>query len=96
MQGLLGVLGPYGISTPTIQCPTDMGLASNSAYQQYQSSYQWTPIFDDESVNAPVIYVSPTKGIPVNSTRVRLCSDFNRIHRNWSNILWGDGHVSTH
>jgi prepilin-type processing-associated H-X9-DG protein len=31
---------------------------------------------------------------------VRLCSDFYRIHGSgsklWYNILWGDGHVSSH
>ena len=100
-QGLVTVLSPYGVTTNTVQCPVDQALGvnascSNMSYPNPGSSYQWTPIFDDESLNSPVVYVTPTRGIPINNARVHLCSDFQRIHHGWYNVLWGDGHVSTH
>jgi prepilin-type N-terminal cleavage/methylation domain-containing protein/prepilin-type processing-associated H-X9-DG protein len=96
VQGLVGVLGPYGITTNAVQCPIDMGNGGASAFTQYGSSYEWTPAFDDEAVNATVIYITPGMAIPVNSSRVRLCSDFNGVHRGRQNVVYGDGHVTTH
>jgi prepilin-type N-terminal cleavage/methylation domain-containing protein/prepilin-type processing-associated H-X9-DG protein len=92
---LIGALGNYGVLTNTIQCPIDMGLHP-SAFSQYQSSYEWDPVFDSEPVNATVVYITPTVAIPVNSSRVRLAMDFNPIHRNRPNVVYGDGHVASH
>jgi prepilin-type processing-associated H-X9-DG protein len=96
VPGLVGVLGAYGITTNAIQCPVDMGLGGGSAFSQYQSSYEWMPAFDDEAVNSTVIYINPGTAIPVSNARVRLCTDFNSVHRGRSNALYGDGHVTTH
>ena len=96
VPGLVGVLGPYNITIHSIQCPMDMGAGANSAYTIYGSSYEWTPAFDDESTAAPQLYITPTMVIPVNATRVRLCSDFNGVHRGRQNVLYGDGHVTSH
>jgi prepilin-type N-terminal cleavage/methylation domain-containing protein/prepilin-type processing-associated H-X9-DG protein len=93
---LIGALGPYGVTTNVIQCPVDMSLNAVSAFQLYKSSYEWDPVFDDEPVNATAVYITPTTPIPVNSYRVRLCMDFNPIHKNRPNVVYGDGHVSTH
>ena len=95
VPGLVGVLGPYGISTNSIQCPVDMGL-NPSAFSLYGSSYEWDPVYDDETPGIPVIYISPTVVVPVNSNRVRLAMDFNPIHKGRPNVLFGDGHVSYH
>jgi prepilin-type N-terminal cleavage/methylation domain-containing protein/prepilin-type processing-associated H-X9-DG protein len=92
---LITALGPYGIVTNSIQCPMDM-QSSPSAFSKYGSSYEWDPVFDDEELNATVIYVSPTYTIPINSSRVRLVTDFNPVHRSHVNAVYGDGHVSTH
>lgn len=94
--GLVAVLGPYGVTTNLIQCPVDMENTSTSSFAQYGSSYQWTPAFDDEVVNAPLIYFQPGFAIPIHSSRVRLVSDFLPIHKGRQNVLYGDGHVSNH
>jgi prepilin-type N-terminal cleavage/methylation domain-containing protein/prepilin-type processing-associated H-X9-DG protein len=92
---LIGALGPYGISINSIQCPIDM-QSQKSAYSQYGSSYEWDPVFDNEPVNSTVVYITPTVAVPVNSSRVRLAMDFNAIHRGRPNVVYGDGHVSSH
>jgi len=67
-----------------------------SAFTMYGSSYEWDPVYDDETPGIPVIYISPTVVVPVNSNRVRLAMDFNPIHKGRPNVLFGDGHVSFH
>lgn len=91
---LIGALGPYGITTNTIQCPIDMG-SHPSSFQTYGSSYEWNPVFDDESTTTPTLYFG-TQPIPVNSTHVRLCADFLPIHKGRVNAVYGDGHVTVH
>ncbi len=93
VPGIVGVLSPYGITTNVIQCAVDLSLGSQSAFTQYGSSYEWNPVFDDGTTVTPIVYVTTTAAIPVNSTRVRLCMDFNTIHNNKHNALYGDGHV---
>jgi prepilin-type N-terminal cleavage/methylation domain-containing protein/prepilin-type processing-associated H-X9-DG protein len=92
---LIGALGTYGVTTNIIQCPIDMGL-NPSSFTKYGSSYEWDPVFDNEPVNATAVYITPTLVIPVNSSRVRLAMDFNPIHHNRPNVVYGDGHVSSH
>jgi prepilin-type processing-associated H-X9-DG protein len=89
---LIGALGSYGITTNSIQCPVDM-QNSPSAFSLYKSSYEWNPVFDDESTVTPILYLNANTKIPVNNSRVRLCSDFNPIHHNKMNAVYGDGHV---
>ncbi len=95
-QDLADTLAPYGITPDSLKCPTDMAKGTGSAYKQYGCSYEWNPAFDDEVTVTPIIYWSPTVQIPVNSARVRLCTDFNAIHNGRMNILYGDGHVRKH
>ena len=94
-QKLVDALGPYGVTTNTVQCPIDLGN-SPSSFKTYGSSYEWDPVFDDEPVNATAVYITPTFPVPVNSARVRLCMDFAPIHHGRPNVLYGDGHVSSH
>jgi len=77
---LVGALAPYGITTNTTQCPVDMS-STPSSFKQYGSSYEWNPIFDDDTTTTPILYLNANVKIPVNSTRVRLCTDFLPIHR---------------
>jgi len=96
---LLTVLGPYGVSTQTLQCPTDMALGPASSFSNPTyggSSYEWDPVFDDESLNATVVYIRPTVKMPVSSGRARLCMDYVGLHRGRPNVLYGDGHVTSH
>ncbi len=91
---LVGALAPYGITTNSIQCPIDMA-SQPSSFKTYGSSYEWNPVFDDESTVNPTLYFG-TQPIPVNSTHVRLCADFLPIHKGRVNAVYGDGHVSVH
>jgi prepilin-type processing-associated H-X9-DG protein/prepilin-type N-terminal cleavage/methylation domain-containing protein len=90
---LIGALGPYGVVTNTIQCPVDM-RTTPSSFKQYGSSYEWNPLFDDDTTTTPILYLAPGVKIPVNSARVRLVTDFLPLHRGKMNALFGDGHVS--
>lgn len=92
---LVTALGPYGISTNAVQCPMDLQSAP-SAFSTYGSSYEWDPVYDDEPLNAEVMYITPTVTVPVNSSRVRLAMDFNGVHRGKRNAVYGDGHVAMH
>jgi prepilin-type N-terminal cleavage/methylation domain-containing protein/prepilin-type processing-associated H-X9-DG protein len=101
-KDLYDTLSPYGITTDTLKCPVDL-TSSPSAYTQYAmpgtyggSSYEWNPAFDDEVTTTPIIYISSTAAIPVNSSRVHLLYDFNAIHNGRPNYLYGDGHVRAH
>jgi prepilin-type N-terminal cleavage/methylation domain-containing protein/prepilin-type processing-associated H-X9-DG protein len=90
---LIGALGSYGVTTNTLQCPVDM-TAHPSSFKQYGSSYEWSPIFDDETTTTPILYWNANVKIPVNSAHVRLCTDFLPLHRGRQNALYGDGHVT--
>ena len=95
-QDLADTLAPYGVTPASLKCPVDLAQGASSAYTLYGCSYEWNPAFDDEVTVTPIIYWSPTVQIPVNSARVRLCTDFNAIHNGRMNILYGDGHVRKH
>jgi prepilin-type N-terminal cleavage/methylation domain-containing protein/prepilin-type processing-associated H-X9-DG protein len=95
-QSLYDTLSPYSITQGELQCPVDVALGTGSAYTQYGSSYEWNPAFDDEVTVTPILYWNAGVQIPVNSARVRLCTDFNPLHNGRMNILYGDGHVRKH
>jgi prepilin-type N-terminal cleavage/methylation domain-containing protein/prepilin-type processing-associated H-X9-DG protein len=89
--GLVGTLQNYGVATNTIQCPVD--LASNpSCFQLYGSSYEWRPVLDDGSDPVTTIPVGPIN-VSVNSSRIRICTDFLPLHNGKMNALYGDGHA---
>jgi prepilin-type N-terminal cleavage/methylation domain-containing protein/prepilin-type processing-associated H-X9-DG protein len=92
-KDLYDTLSPYGISSNTLQCPVDLTAGTGSAYKLYGSSYEWNPVFDDEVTVTLILYFNAGVQIPVNNTKVRLCTDFNPIHNGHSNALYGDGHV---
>lgn len=95
-KDLYDTLHPYGIESNDLECPSDMQAGIDSAYKKYGSSYEWNPAFDDEVTVTPILYWSPTVQIPVNSSRVHLCYDFNPVHNGRPNYLYGDGHVRAH
>ncbi len=92
VTNLIGALGPYGVVTNTLQCPVDMGT-NPSSFKQYGSSYEWNPIFDDDTTTTPILYLNANVKIPINNARVRLITDFLPIHKGRQNALYGDGHV---
>jgi len=91
VQGIVGVLGNYGVTTNTIQCPVDMA-SGNSSFGQYGSSYEWNPVLDDGTDPVTTLPLGPID-ITVNPTRVRVCTDFLPIHHGKTNALYGDGHT---
>jgi prepilin-type N-terminal cleavage/methylation domain-containing protein/prepilin-type processing-associated H-X9-DG protein len=94
-SNIVTTLANYGITTNVVQCPVDM-VSNPSSFSKYGSSYEWDPVFDSEPINTTVVYITPTVAIPINSSRVRLAMDFLPIHHGRPNVVYGDGHVSSH
>jgi prepilin-type N-terminal cleavage/methylation domain-containing protein/prepilin-type processing-associated H-X9-DG protein len=92
VPGIVGVLGPYGVSTNTTQCPVDMGSGAGSSFAQYGSSYEWNPVLDDGTDPVTALPVGTTL-ITVSASRIRVCTDFLAIHNAKVNALYGDGHA---
>jgi prepilin-type N-terminal cleavage/methylation domain-containing protein/prepilin-type processing-associated H-X9-DG protein len=92
VPGIVGVLGSYGVTTNTIQCPVDMNQGAASSFQQYGSSYEWNPVLDDGTDPVTAIPIGPMQ-ITVNPSRIRVCTDFVAIHHGKMNALYGDGHA---
>ncbi len=92
VQGIVGVLGNYGIITNSIQCPVDMAAGTGSSFQKYGSSYEWNPVLDDGTDPVSALPVGTTI-ITVNPSRIRVCTDFLPIHNGKTNALYGDGHT---
>ena len=84
------VLGPYGVTKATLQCPSD--LARNNYYKTEGSSYQWNPVVDEELVSSPKFYSRMGVRNP-RSSWIRLAMDFDTVHAGHSNRLYADGHV---
>jgi prepilin-type processing-associated H-X9-DG protein/prepilin-type N-terminal cleavage/methylation domain-containing protein len=92
VPGLIGVLGNYGVSTNTIQCPVDMASGPSSSFTLYGSSYEWNPVVDDGTDPVTAISIGPIS-VTANPTRIRLCTDFLPIHNGKMNALYADGHT---
>ena len=92
VPGIVGVLGSYGVTTNTIQCPVDMAQGTASSFQKYGSSYEWNPVLDDGTDPVTVLPLGPIQ-VNVNASRIRVCTDFLPIHRGKMNALYGDGHT---
>ncbi len=84
-------LTPYGITPQVLRCPMDQGGAS-SYFQTKGSSYQWVPILDGETKVNPRIY-TPRGAFTVSPSMIRICMDYEPVHFNRCNRLYGDGHV---
>ena len=92
VPGIVGVLGGYGVTTNTTQCPVDMMQGASSSFATYGSSYEWNPVLDDGTDPVTSIALG-TIDITVNPTRIRVCTDFLPIHQGKMNALYGDGHT---
>jgi len=92
VPGIVGVLGAYDVTTNTIQCPVDMAQGAASSFTLYGSSYEWNPVLDDGTDPVTTLPLGPVD-ISVNSSRIRVCTDFLPIHRGKTNALYGDGHT---
>ena len=75
-KDLYDTLKPYGLTSNDLECPTD-GKGTGSSFQQYGSSYEWNPAYDDEVTVTPILYWSPNVQIPVNRLA---CPPLLRLH----------------
>ncbi len=89
-KGLLETLRPYGLAEINVQCPAD--LRGNNFFARKQTSYEWRPMIDGETVLNPQIY-SRFGAFPAAPSRIRLAMDFERVHSERMNLLYADGHV---
>jgi len=95
-QPMIDTLSPYGVTANTLQCPSDMAGESAGGHVWFNSvgtSYQWQPYLDDENKLAPEIYRGRGGFRIANPARTRICMDFEPVHFNRMNRLYGDGHV---
>jgi prepilin-type N-terminal cleavage/methylation domain-containing protein/prepilin-type processing-associated H-X9-DG protein len=92
VPGIVGVLGSYGVTTNTIECPVDINMGVTSSFKLYGSSYEWNPVLDDGTDPVTSIPIG-TIQVTVNMSRTRVCTDFIAIHRGHINALYGDGHT---
>jgi prepilin-type N-terminal cleavage/methylation domain-containing protein/prepilin-type processing-associated H-X9-DG protein len=100
---MLTAFSPYGVTSTTLQCPSDMKQGVNSSYSQYQNSYDWRPTLDDENSSEPLIYgrrfgfgttgSSGATGFVAKLSKIRQVFDDTQIHFGHMNALYADGHV---
>jgi prepilin-type N-terminal cleavage/methylation domain-containing protein/prepilin-type processing-associated H-X9-DG protein len=100
---MVTAFSPYGVTSSTLQCPTDMKLGPNSAFSQYQNSYDWRPMLDDENTSEPLIYgrrfgfgatgTNGATGFVAKLSKIRQVTDDTQIHFGHMNALYADGHV---
>ena len=108
------VLKPYGVSAAVLTCPSDLKARLNfegsdatkgkSFFETKGTSYEWRPLYDGESSEAPKVY-TPRGTFNVPMKRIRLALDYvnqgrapHQITEGESstyNTLRGDGSVTT-
>jgi len=91
-QTILQALGPYGVTTPVLQCPSD--LAGPNYYAQEGSSYQWFPMANGQNTQALKQVWMGNQGT-ITMSRLFLAFDYSAVHNGGSNVLFGDGHVAS-
>lgn len=104
-KSMADTFAPYGVTDKTLQCPADMKSAA-PAYTnaQLKCSYEWRPMVDGDPLTSPEIFRrrgafitsgSTSNGlVQISPSRVRQVTDFNAVHHNRKNTLYGDGHVT--
>ena len=99
---MLTAFTPYGVTSSTLQCPSDMKQGTGSSYAQYKNSYDWKPTLDDENTSSPLIFggrrfmstgTNGATGFMVKLSKVRQAFDDTQIHFGHMNALYADGHV---
>jgi prepilin-type N-terminal cleavage/methylation domain-containing protein len=101
----LDVLGPYGITAATLTCPTDLALGAPPSFEEFETSYMFSPVVDGENAINPKIYTRRGIFSVSNVGRLTVASDFTGIHprraveedskflKNGMNVLKADGRV---
>jgi len=95
---LLDAFSPYGLTAKLLQCPADLQAGVLSNYNQYGTSYIWSPVVDGDSASNPTLARGGALR-PGKLSKLRLVGDFTAVHQlnpqsaGKSNILYADGHV---
>ena len=103
-KSILDTFSPYGVTTKTLQCPSDM-KQPQSSYAKYGSSYIWDPMSDGEansgSINLTQIFGGGRGGgggrqgfsPQISLAHIQLVADQTPLHHGKVNILFADGHT---
>jgi prepilin-type N-terminal cleavage/methylation domain-containing protein len=101
----LEALGPYGITAKTLTCPTDLAIGAQPSFEEYETSYMFSPVVDGENAVNTQIYTRRGIFSVSNIGRLTVASDFTGIHprraveedtrflKNGMNVLKADGRV---
>jgi len=92
-QTMLQALGPYGVTTAVLQCPAD--LKGPNYYAKEGSSYQWFPMANGQTTQSIKTVWMNNQNQTMTMSRLFLAFDYSAVHNKQSNVLFGDGHVTT-
>ena len=92
-QSMLQALGSYGVATAVLQCPADLRGANYFAKEG--SSYQWFPMANGQSTESIKSVWMNNQNQTLTMSRLFLAFDYSAVHAGKSNVLFGDGHVTT-
>jgi prepilin-type processing-associated H-X9-DG protein/prepilin-type N-terminal cleavage/methylation domain-containing protein len=92
-QTMLQALGPYGVTTAVLQCPSD--LKGPNYYAREGSSYQWFPGASNQNTHAINNVFPRFNSQPMTMSQLFLAFDYSGVHNGGYNVLYGDGHVAT-
>lgn len=92
-QTMIQALGPYGVTTAVLQCPTDLRTANY--YAKEGSSYQWFPMANGQTTQSIKSVWMNNQNQTMTMSRLFLAFDYSAVHGGKSNVLFGDGHVVT-
>jgi prepilin-type processing-associated H-X9-DG protein/prepilin-type N-terminal cleavage/methylation domain-containing protein len=93
-QTMLQALGPYGITNAALQCPAD--VRGPNYFAKEGSSYQWFPMANGQSTQAiKSVFFFNNQNQGMTMSQLFLAFDYTAVHGGKSNVLFGDGHVTT-
>jgi len=92
-QTILQALGPYGVTTAVLKCPSD--LAGPNYFAKEGSSYQWFPMANGQNTQAIKQVWMDNQSQTLSMSRLFLAFDYSPVHNGGSNVLFGDGHVAS-
>jgi len=91
VETLLNALKAYGVTETVLQCRTD--IAGPQYYTKEGSSYEWCPMANGQNVQSvKSVWEGNMPGLTLS--RLILAFDYTNVHHEYSNVLFGDGHVA--
>jgi len=91
VETLLNALKAYGVTETVLQCRAD--IAGPQYYTKEGSSYEWCPMANGQNVQSvKSVWEGNMPGLTLS--RLILAFDYTNVHHEYSNVLFGDGHVA--